>query len=309
LLSSHKRIICLLTALVLSASIVRAQQTPKDAPLPSEFDLFAGYSQWFPNVIIQGEHLSNSRQGVVASGTYYFNRTIGVELVGDYHLASGNTSMRSVSIGPVYRFPLPAHFTAYLHVLGGAAEIVGPEYPSYFGPSIAGDKIGPAWGPQLTFGGGIDWNAPFFHRRLSLRLLQADDLYEYFHLSPSVGSTNLNTFRISSGLVFRFGAINPAQPVTLSCVASPLNVLPGELLTVSGDPAHLNRHKRVVFHWTGPGVEAGDTSPAVTVDTAGLEPGTYRIGGQVVQGLHAGDSAHCVANFRVMPMKQSQPGP
>jgi hypothetical protein len=86
---------------------------------------------------LQGEHLSNSRQGVIASGTYSFNRNIGVELAADYHLASGNTSVRSVSVGPVYRFPLPAHFTAYVHVLGGAAEIVGPEFPLYFGLPFA----------------------------------------------------------------------------------------------------------------------------------------------------------------------------
>jgi hypothetical protein len=257
-----------------------------------------------PNAVIHGEHLSNARQGVIASGAYYFSPSIGVELAGDYHLASANTSMRSVSIGPIFRFALPAHFTAFAHVLGGAAEIVGPEVASYYGYPITADRIGPAWGPQLTFGGGIDWNVRFFHHRLSLRLLQVDGLYEYFHLDPLVGSRNLNTLRISSGVVFRFGAINPPLPVTLSCMASPLNVLPGELLTVSGEPDHLNRHKDIVFHWTGPGVGAGETSPAVTVDTAGLEPGTYLIGGQVVQGQHAGESAHCAAKFRVMPMKQ-----
>jgi hypothetical protein len=305
LLSLHKRNICLLAALVLSSFLIRAQQAARDAPPTSKIDLFAGYTDWLPNAVIHGEHLSNARQGIIASGTYYFNPTIGVELAGDYHLASANTSMRSVSIGPIYRFALPAHFTAFAHVLGGAAEIVGPEDPSYYGSPITADRIGPAWGPQLTFGGGMDWNVPFFHHRLSLRLLQVDDLYEYFHLDPLVvGSRNLNTLRISSGIVFRFGEINPPQPVTLSCVASPLNVLPGELLTVSGEPDHLSRHKDIVFHWTGQGVGAGETSPAVTVDTAGLEPGTYLIGGQVVQGQHAGESAHCTAKFRVMPMKQ-----
>jgi hypothetical protein len=304
LLSLHKLSICLLAAVVLSSSLVRAQQVASDASPPSRIDLFAGYTDWLPNAVIHGEHLSNARQGVIASGAYYFSPSIGVELAGDYHLASANTSMRSVSIGPIYRFALPAHFTAFAHVLGGAAEIVGPEVASYYGYPVIADSIGPAWGPQLTFGGGIDWNVRFFHHRLSLRLLQVDDLYEYFHLNPLLGSINLNTLRISSGVVFRFGAINPPLPVTLSCVASPLNVLPGELLTVSGEPDHLNRHKDIVFHWTGPGVGAGETSPAVTVDTAGLEPGTYLIGGQVVQGQHAGESAHCAAKFRVMPMKQ-----
>jgi hypothetical protein len=78
----------------------------RDEPvLRFEFDLFAGYSQWLPNVIVEGEHLSNLRQGVIAGGTYYFNRRIGMELAGDCHFASGNTS---------------THFTAFVHVLGAA---------------------------------------------------------------------------------------------------------------------------------------------------------------------------------------------
>jgi hypothetical protein len=278
-----------------------AEQTAKDEQLTSKVDLFAGYSDWIPNRVIHGNHVSNARYGVIASATYYFNPAFGVEFAGDSHFASSNTSMRSVSIGTVYRINLPARFTVFAHVLGGAAEIVGPQNPSYYGLPATSNRVEPAWGPQLTFGGGVDWNLPFFHHRLSLRLLQADDLYQYFNSVPlAVGSRNLDTYRISSGLIFRFGVAQPS-PVTLLCRATPLSVLPGEVVTVSGDPNHISHRKKSVFHWRGPGIDSGETSPSVMVHTAGFRPGTYVVDGQVFQGQHAGESARCTATFHVMP--------
>jgi hypothetical protein len=292
-------------ATILLGLAAQAQQTlNKDNIVPSKFDLFAGYTAWLPNATIEGNHLSNSRQGLIVSGAYYLTPTFGLELSGDYHIATGNNSMRSVALGPIVRRPVAHDFTVFGHILGGAAEFVGPPYTIFIGTIYQEDRrLGPAWGPQLTIGGGIDWAVPFFHHRLTLRLLQADYLYEYFHLDPSsavVGSSNLNTLRLNSGIVFRFGEVQAPPPVVLACTATPQNVLPGELLTVNGEASHLNRHKEATFHWTGPGVGQGEFNPAVTVDTTGLEPGTYRIGGQVSEGPRAGQSAHCTALFKVM---------
>jgi hypothetical protein len=292
----------------LGPSIASAQQVAKaPATQPSQLDLFAGYSAWIPHNTVDGNPLSNSREGIILTGAYYLRPRIGIELSGDYHLASGNVSMRSVAAGPIFRRPLPYNFTGYIHALGGAAEVV---VPSYSFPTPAGqfERIfGPAWGPQLTVGGGLDWTIPFFHHRLAVRLLQADYIYQYVHFAPSGdvdGSTVFNTLRLSSGIVFRVGSVTAPAPVSLACTATPQNVLPGELLTVTSNPTNLNRHKEPTFHWTGPGVGHAESNPAVTIDTAGLEPGTYLIGGQVVQGPHAGESAHCTAKFRVMPTKQ-----
>lgn len=292
----------------LMVSVINAQQvTNTPNPAPSKFDLFAGYTAWIPNATVQGQHLSNSRQGIIVTGAYYLKPAFGLELSGDYHIAAGNNSMRSVALGPIVRRPLTNNFTVFAHALGGAAEFVGPPYDFPSTPGYVTRRLGPAWGPQLTIGGGVDWTGPFFHHRLTLRLLQVDYLYEYFHLDPSnavVGTANLNTLRINSGIVFRLGSVTAPAPVMLACTATPQNVLRGELLTVTSEASNLNRHKEVTFHWMGPGVGQGEASPAVTVDTAGLEPGTYRIGGQVSEGARAGESARCTVQFRVMPAQR-----
>jgi hypothetical protein len=295
-------------ALSLSPSIACAEQnTGPIATQLSQVDLFAGYSAWIPHNTVDGHPLSNSRQGIIASGAYYLKPLVGIELVGDYHLATGNVSMRSVAAGPIFRRPLPYHFTGFVHVLGGAAEVVVPSYGFYTQAGQFERFFGPAWGPQLTVGGGLDWTVPFFHHRLNVRLLQADYVYQYIHFAPTGsvdGSTTFNTLRLSSGIVFRFGAVSVPTPVSLICSVAPQNVLSGELLSVTGNPTNLNRHKQATFHWIGPGVGQGEVNSSVTVDTAGLSPGTYRIGGQVSEGPRAGESARCTTQFRVMPMQR-----
>ncbi len=279
-----------------------AQQAVDPAALPSRFDLFAGYSAWVPNATIQGQPLSNSRQGIILTGAYYLNPMFGLELSSDYHIASGNNSMRSLALGPILRRPIGHGFTAFAHALGGAAELVGPPDPVIAGSYYLPRRLGPVWGPQLTLGAGLDWTLPIFHHSVSLRLLQADYTYQHFELDSS-GRANLDSLRLSSGIVFKIGAVAPRPPVTFACTATPQNVLPGELLTVTGETKNVDRRKNVTFHWTGPGLSQNEVNPAVTVDTAGLEPGTYRIGGQVSEGPRAGQSARCTVQFRIMPMR------
>jgi hypothetical protein len=302
-LSDILRRLIWLVSMSLAVSFATAQQTLDQPALPSQFDLFAGYSAWIPNATIQGQHLSNSRQGIIIGGAYYFRPRFGVELSGDYHLAAGNTSMRSVAIGPILRRPLANNFQVFAHALGGAAEIVGPPDPIIAGDYYSYRQVGPTWGPQFTLGGGLDWTLLFFHHRLTLRLLQADYVYQHYELGAN-GRANLNTLRLSSGIVFRIGEMALPAPVTFTCTAAPQNVFPGELLTVTGEASNLDRRKDVSYHWSGPGVAQGESNPAVTIDTDGLTPGTYRIGGQVSEGPRAGQSAHCSVAFRVMPMRR-----
>src|SRR5580692_861460 len=70
-------------ATILLGLAAQAQQTlNKDNIVPSKFDLFAGYTAWLPNAAIEGNHLSNSRQGLIVSGAYYLTPTFGLELSG-----------------------------------------------------------------------------------------------------------------------------------------------------------------------------------------------------------------------------------
>ena len=121
-----------LLALLISHVCRRAQlriQTPSTANhIPSQVDIFAGYSYWMPNTTLERSHFSNDNKGLIVSGTYYLNPTFGLELVGDWHLENADDSMRSLSIGPIFRRRLGLGLTPFVHTLIGAADISGPPY-------------------------------------------------------------------------------------------------------------------------------------------------------------------------------------
>jgi hypothetical protein len=107
---------------------------------------------------------------------------------------------------PVYRFPIAHRLTEFVHVLGGAADIKGPIAPlAGKGPEYGYYNVGPDWGPQLTVGGGLDWKPPIWKERLSARLLQMDFLYSHVNFGPNHGGVTLNSFRLSTGVVWRLG--------------------------------------------------------------------------------------------------------
>jgi hypothetical protein len=62
------------------------------------------------------------------------------------------------------------------------------------------------WGPQITFGQGLDYDLPFFVHRFSLRILQADYLFDHVNYRPNETAT-LNSATLSSGLVLHLGKI------------------------------------------------------------------------------------------------------
>ena len=73
---------------------------------------------------------------------------------------------RRLSGGLILRFP-DGNITPFVHGLVGAALVGGP----YFEPN--------KWGPDLTAGGGMDYETPWLNHHLAIRLFQAD--YEYMH--------------------------------------------------------------------------------------------------------------------------------
>jgi hypothetical protein len=294
LVSSLNKTIGLLFVIVTISNISAQQTTPKPPALPSQFDLFVGYTTWLPDSPIRGFHLSNSREGIIVTGTYFPKPNFGIELSGAYHVAAGNDSLRSLAIGPVYRHPIARDFTLQAHASIGAGEFL-----------ISG-LLPPAWGPQFTIGGGLDKKFRVFQYPLTVRLLQAEYIFNYIHYSNPESFANnfsLNGARVSSGIVFNMGSILPPAPVTLVCTASPKNVPRGNLLTVTAEANNLHRHRLVTYRWMGLGIGQGESNSVVTVDTRNLEPGMYQITGEVSQGPKVGQSAHCVVQFQVLPAK------
>ena len=294
----------LIFAIMLAASVAKAQQQPSNEIVPSRVDIFAGYSIWIPNGSVENTPFPNDMHGAILTATYYFNPTFGLELAGDYHFADANDSMVSFAVGPVVRRSAPRGFSVFAHALAGAADVVGPVAPVRNAPEYYYQQLGADWGPQITLGGGLDFRVPYFHHRLTLRLFQADYVYHHIDFGPTGGIAHLNSGRFDTGVVWKVGSITPPPPVTLACTAAPQNIFPGEPLSVIGVATNLDRHKKANFHWMGHGVSTNESTPIVNVDTAGLEPGTFTISGHVSEGERAGQSANCTAQFTVMPIRR-----
>ncbi|MGD0800190.1 MAG: OmpA family protein [Terracidiphilus sp.] len=109
-----------------------------------------------------------------------------------------------------------------------------------------------------------------------------------------------------AALVFLPTGCQKAPPVTLSAVAAPPAIFPGEPVTVTATPGSLdtnNKKLSVLYTWSGTGVTGnGQTA---TVATSALAPGSYTVKAEVKEGkagkegLKPGQSADASASFTV----------
>jgi outer membrane protein OmpA-like peptidoglycan-associated protein len=276
------------------------------ADSPSRWDIFAGYSYLAPKgevQVLQSDgttvpvSFKASNWGMIASGAYYFNNYIGGQVeVAEHDLTVNSTSSNSgiftAAGGLIARFPTE-DLTPFVHALVGSPRMGGPEHEPY------------TWGVALTAGGGVDYNTPLFNHRLAIRVFQAD--FEYLHANwgPGVwrGRANLDSPRLSTGLVLHVGSIAPPPPVTLACSASPTSVFPGEPVTLTATAGQLDPKLNAIYSWEGAGVTGSGAT--ATVATASLAPGSYTVkcgikeGKPGKEGLKPWQSAEGSAPFTV----------
>ncbi len=286
-----------LVSMVLMPVALAAQAAPTahgpSYQSPSKFDIFAGYSYLSPHGTVQvlqpgGKIITPYsydavNAGAILSGAYFFNRFVGIQAESAEHEfgdarpgtnigAEGNDDgFVTVAGGLIVRFPSDK-FTPFLHALGGGAMVGGPDHE----PNT--------WGPDVTAGGGLDLETPWFNHHLAIRLFQAD--YEYMHANFGNmvfgGTASINAVRLSAGVVIHAGAVTPPPPVTLACSASPEAVYPGDPVTVTASAGALNPKENVIYSWSGTGVTGSDTT--AKVDTSALAPGEYTVQGTVKEG-------------------------
>ena len=313
-LSSVSRILLVGCAVGLGASSLFGQSSTPAPAAPAEqpvsrVDVFTGYSYLAMHGTVDTPQADGSvftdrysaiDYGAIASGAYYFNRFFGGQIEAGFHPSGNNDAAYTIQGGPILRYQTAEGITPFVHALAGAVNLGGPNSEPFAAHAAT-------WGPALTAGGGLDYNLPFFNHHVALRLFQAD--YEYFHANfgPAVafgGRANVNSARLSTGIVWKFGNIVPPPPVQYLCSATPQTVFPGDPITITGTASNLNPKRTATYSWSGQGVTVkGDTATA-SVDTTGLQPGNYTVTGHVSQGQRVGQFADCTANFTV---KQFEP--
>ena len=301
-----------LMPVAMSAQAKTQKADPGDNP--SKWDIFLGYSYLAPHGTVTtspavGTPVTANYDAVnvggLISGAYFFNRYVGVQGefgIHQYGSQSSNGSnvgtdgnddgFYTISGGLVARYP-DGNITPFVHALVGGSDIDGPYHQ------------GPKWGPDLTVGGGMDYETPFFDHHLAIRLFQADFEYMHADFGPGAygGRANINAARLSAGIVLHVGTITPPPPVTLACSVSPESVFPGEPVTVTATAGSLDPKLNAVYSWSGSG--ASGTGTTTTIATASLDPGSYTVKGEVKEGktgkegLKPGQLADCSGSFTV----------
>lgn len=265
-----------------------AQNAPKPsltyADAPSRWDIFAGYSYLnprdtvqviMPNGTIAPFDFTSSKQGAIASGTYFFNKYVGAQIETATHsqwennYPSNNDAFFTVGGGLEFRDPMQ-HVTPFVHGLVDAVRGMGPDHEPY------------QWGPALTAGGGFDFELT---RHFAIRIPQVD--YEYMHINHgpsgfdaagvyhSGGRANINALRLSAGIVIHAGSILPPPQLTVACAVNPTSVFPGDPVTATATVGSQQPKENVVVSITGDGVKGNGTT--ATVDTADLQPGQHTV--------------------------------
>ncbi|HEY1646662.1 MAG TPA: hypothetical protein VGF96_01675 [Terracidiphilus sp.] len=172
-----------------------------------QVELFAGYSYWAPHDSVNGIQYKADDQGMIFSGSYFFNQYVGAQVEGERAQQTANDGMRAFSVGPIVRYSTGLGFMPFAHALVGAAGVTGPNVPTIGGSSFYYNPE--RWGVALTVGGGMDYATPWFHHRLSLRLLQADYQYTHVNFGPVLATTggraNIDAARLSTGVVYSIG--------------------------------------------------------------------------------------------------------
>ncbi len=303
-----------LLAIAPVALSAQASGKPDSGPNPSKWDIFAGYSYLAPkgNVTTPLPNGSSVTAGYKAinvgglfSGAYFFNNHVGAQVEYGFHewgvqnpngsnigTRGNNDGFQTIAGGLIGRFQSD-NITPFIHALVGGAMVNGP----YFQQN--------KWGPQLTVGGGMDYELPFFNHRFAFRLFQADYQYTHANFGPTFpgGRANINSARLSTGLVIHAGSQVPPPPVTLACSASPTSVFPGEPVTVTANAGSLDPKLNAIYAWSGSGASGNGTS--TTIQTSALEPGNYTVKGDVKEGkagkegLKPGQAADCSAGYTV----------
>jgi len=260
-----------------------------------------------------GLYNSFNNYGATGSFTYNTNRWLGLTAeLGTYHFTrdiqvtpAGATVPENVPItgglttylfGPRLNLRKYDHFVPFAEVLfGGAhgsAQVTGDARQSSF---------------ALAAGGGVD---VVLLKNLSWRFVEADYLMTNLSGSSLGANGRQNSFRIGTGLVFRWGyppaPPKPNHPPVAACSATPTSVYQG---TTSPILIHVNAsdadNDPLTYSYTATGGSVDGTGADVRWSPAGLAIGNYTVNVKVDDGR--GGTASCATDVAVAKRPNQPP--
>ena len=205
------RALLLLFAACLVVVRAHAQATPDATSRLGRVEIFGGYSFWAPHAEVGTTQFLPNRVGFIVSGNYALTPRYGLSAEVQRQILDNNNGMYSFAAGPSARHTFKEErITFFAHAEAGAAYLTGPNLNGFGGYSYF---YNPAhWGPMLIVGGGFDYETPFLHGALQVRLLQAD--YQYIHENfgavqlTTGGDLGISGARLSTGLVLHLDKLH-----------------------------------------------------------------------------------------------------
>jgi outer membrane protein OmpA-like peptidoglycan-associated protein len=258
------------------------------------WEAFVGYSffDFRPGPVITGTEKMN---GGSASLGYYLNHWFGLEFdFGGYHTGtltfavptSVNATGFTYLAGPKFVYRNDSRFTPFVDVMFGAAH----------GNVGMLQTANPQTAFAMTAGGGLDIGIT---RHVSWRAIHTEYMFTHFDIPGA--STHQNNIRISSGLLFNWGAhpemMNRNPSATCSIDKNNVTTGSGEAV-----PVHVSASDpdgdSLTYSWAASGgrVDGTGTDARWTENNAGA--GTYTITAKVDDG-HGG-TANCTADVHVV---------
>ncbi|HEV2462186.1 MAG TPA: OmpA family protein [Acidobacteriaceae bacterium] len=192
---------------------------------------------------------------------------------------------------------------------------------SYFPTSNSSETSASSF--AFSAGGGADLN---LNERFAIRLADIEYLRTAF---PNGAGNTQNHLEAGFGLVFRFGGhgesmeqvplpqrsssepagTQQAGQVALTCSGNAAEVTVGDLVQVVGNAVTLPARSNVTYSWASSGGAVDQQGHIVTIDTAGLAPGEYRVTGRATLDSDSSVNGGCTVLFHVKAAAPAESAP
>jgi len=291
---------------LLGATAAAGQQTAfdqKNGAASSHFDFVGGYNLVRANAP-PGDCGCFAMNGGFAGGQLNLSRWMGI--AGEFsaghasHISSLGQDLTLTTFmgGPRVSWPR-YRAVPFGEFLVGGARGSGSYFPSATSSSTSATSL------AYASGGGLDFN---LNDRFSLRAFDAKFLHTGF---PNGVNSSQRQLQIGVGIVMHFGGPGSAMPaaapiisksprhLSLSCSVSNQLVAAGQPVHIMGETSLDPDIYPVAYNWSTSGGEIHGDGSAITIDTAGLKPGTYQVDGRASLSSNSSNSSSCKVTFEI----------
>lgn len=283
-------------------SAADAQQRPTDPALDSpRFDLSLGYNHVNANAP-PGSCVCFGLNGGYASGAFHVTHWL--SLAGEFTGGHANNisflgqdlTLTTFVAGP--RVSYPGHrLVPFGQALFGGAHGSDSYFPTGTSSSSSASSF------AISTGGGLDVNLT---HRFAVRALEVQYLRTSF---PNGVNGEQNHLMTGAGIVLKFGgnSTQPASPVlaqrpseiSFTCATDVASIEQGQKLEIVGNTKTEPDNLDVSYSWSSNGGTIQGTGRRVTLDTASIPAGEYRVTGHATLASSSSTSAECETTFRV----------